>query len=136
MCSSDLPNQAPPIHLARLDGGTVDTSAERGHLVVLNFWASWCPPCRAEVPEFARFAKEHPDVTLYGIAVSSGGATSVAKAAREFGITWPVAVADDATVSAWSMNTLPTTVVLGEDGEIRFFHQGMLSYSQLVAAVQ
>ncbi len=130
-----LPEQAPQVRVTLIDGQVFDLSAQRGHPVVLNFWAEWCPPCKAEIPEFSRFAKEHPDVSVVGIAVDSGNAAQVSRAARQLGISYPVAVADDAVLMAYDISSLPTTVVIDADGSVAAAHVGRMSYSQLQAAV-
>ncbi len=126
----DLPDQAPGFTLKDLDGQEVDLADFRGQTVVLNFWATWCAPCRAEIPAFSSFARNNPDIPVLGIAVDGPvGKLKVAK--RDMGIDYPVLVGDAATVQAYGASTLPTTVVVGPDGEVAAVHVGLMLPPQL-----
>ena len=132
----ELEGTAPDFHLNDLDGQSVDLASFAGGTVVLNFWASWCGPCKSEVPEFVRFSDDHPEIPVLGIAVDSGDEAAVARAAKRFGITYPVAVADRSTINAYSVSTLPTTVVVGPGGELKSSRIGTMTYSELEKAVR
>ncbi len=125
-----------PFELPTPDGDTLRLADHRGSTVVLNFWASWCGPCRAEIPDFARFHKDYPEVVMIGVAVDSGGPAEVGAAAKKMGITWPVALADAGVVGAYGVQVLPQTVVLGPDLQARHSHVGKMSYADLAAAVR
>jgi cytochrome c biogenesis protein CcmG, thiol:disulfide interchange protein DsbE len=132
----DLEGQAPELALVDLDGRSLELSALRGQTVVLNFWASWCGPCRTEVPELSRFAHAHPDIVVLGLAVDSGTAEEVRASAESLGMDYRVALADAATTRAYDVSVLPTTVVVGPDGEVRRTRVGGLDFEDLVAAVR
>ena len=122
---------APDFALADVAGGTLSLSAHRGSPVVINFWGSWCPPCRAEIPEFAAWHKENPDVPLIGIAVRSGQASTVAQKAKSLGINYPVAVADDQVVDAYRVSVFPTTIVVDAEGNISGAVSGAIGRKEL-----
>jgi thiol-disulfide isomerase/thioredoxin len=126
----DLPAAAPDFTLADLDGNTWRLSELRGRTVVLNFWATWCGPCRMEAPGLSSFAAANPDIPVLGIAVD-GAPSALRKAARELGITYPVLPADEATRLAYGVSTLPTTVVVGPDGSVKAAHAGLMLESHL-----
>lgn len=126
----DLPDQAPDFTLADLDGATVTLSSLRGQTVVLNFWATWCGPCRVEIPAFSAFAQEHPEVPVFGIAVD-GSPAELRRAAAQLGIDYPVLVADGAVQAAYQIETLPTTVIVNPDGSVRTAHVGIMPGPQL-----
>jgi len=130
----DLPGQAPLFSVQTLDGETFDLAAKQGRPVVINFWASWCGPCRAEIPDFSRFADKHPDVAMIGLAVDSGSTSKVRRSAKEFGIRYPVAIADASIKSRYDVSTLPTTVVVAPDGSVSHIEVGKMSYRDLTRA--
>ena len=67
MRTPNLPDQAPDWTLKNLDGEVVSLSDFRGQTVVLNFWATWCGPCKTEIPTFSKFSKDNPDIPVLGI---------------------------------------------------------------------
>ncbi len=126
----DLPDHAPDFALVDLDGEEVALSSLRGQTVVLNFWATWCGPCRIEAPSFASFAEANPDIAVVGIA-ADGTPARVRATARELGISYPVLLADDGVLEDYSITTFPTTVIVGPDGGVRAAHTGLLFRPQL-----
>ena len=126
----DLPAEAPPFVLSDLQGQTVSLEELRGQTVVLNFWATWCGPCRVEIPAFSSFANRNPDIPVLGIAVD-GSVPHLLRAKEELGIDYPVLVADRDVVRAYGAHTLPTTVVVGPDGEVQSVHVGVMTPPQL-----
>jgi thiol-disulfide isomerase/thioredoxin len=130
----ELPPEAPPFNLVNLDGGEVSLESLRGRTVVLNFWATWCGPCRAEIPGFRSFSEDHPDISVLGIAVD-GSPEDLRAARKRLGITYPVLVADKPTLSAYQVETLPTTVIVGPDGQVKVAHVGIMTQPQLEMAV-
>ena len=77
-----VPAEAPDLELMSPAGTVVSLDDYRDRTVVLNFWASWCGPCRTEVPELNKLLSSHPEVALVGIAVDSGGPKEVERSAR------------------------------------------------------
>ncbi len=126
----DLPDAAPDFSLVALDGTRYTLSELRGKTVVLNFWATWCGPCRVEAPGLSSFSAAHPDIPVLGIAVD-GTADQLRDAAADLGITYPVLRVDDATRKAYGVETLPTTVVVGPDGAVRSAHAGLMLETHL-----
>ena len=120
-----LPDEAPGFTLADLDGQPVSLADLRGRTVVLNFWATWCGPCRMEAPAFASFAEAHPDVAVIGI-VADGPPAKVRKVSGELGISYPVLMGEPETFRAYGVDTFPTTVVVAPDGSVRWAHTGLM----------
>ena len=130
-----LPDEAPDFTLKNLEGQEVSLSDYRGQWVVLNFWATWCGPCRTEIPAFSTFADENPDVVVLGVA-TDGDASTLKPAAEELGITYPVLVDNQGIrASLYQVNTLPTTVVVGPEGTVETVHVGIMMGWQLALAV-
>jgi thiol-disulfide isomerase/thioredoxin len=131
----DLPEQAPPFNLATVDGERVDLAALRGKTVVLNFWATWCGPCRVEIPMISRFARANPDIPVLGIAVD-GAPAELKKKAAELGVDYPVLVGTPEVVRAYGASTVPTTVVVNPDGTVGPAHVGIIFEPQLWLATR
>ena len=123
--SPSLPEQAPDFELPALDGGTVALADLQGQTVVLNFWATWCGPCRVEIPSFSRFADNNPDIAVLGVA-TDGSRAQLAAAKEKLDIRYRILRADSATIQAYGAHTIPMTVVVGPDGEVRGSHTGVM----------
>jgi len=135
--SMNLPEQAPPIAVKTLDGATWSLEAHAGKTVVLNFWATWCGPCKKEIPDFSRFATDHPDVPVIGISLDEKISTAQLKAkSKALGVTYPVARFTQTIAQDYDVRTLPTTVVVGPKGQVSFIRVGSMSYQSLVRAVE
>lgn len=116
---------APDFSLLDLEGNVVSLSDFEGETVVVNFWATWCAPCRVEAPSFSAFAEAHPDVVVLGVA-ADGPAPKLKAAKRDLGITYTVLQGDSATIAAYEVGAFPTTVVVNPDGSVRWVHTGMM----------
>ena len=125
-----LPDAAPEWSLSSLDGETISLSDYEGQTVVLNFWATWCGPCRTEIPEFRQFVSEHPDIPVLGIAVD-GSVNKLRQFAKQNRINYPVLKGDRAIQEDYNVSSLPMTVVVGPDGQIEDVHIGVMLASQL-----
>ncbi len=128
--------EAPDFQLVNVAGGVEALSAHEGKLVVLNFWGSWCPPCRAEIPEFAEWHAQNPDVPLLGIAVRSGTTDQVAEKAKALGVNYTVLMADDQVIDDYNISVYPTTVIVRPDGTIGSVTSGSMGRRELDAAVR
>lgn len=105
---------APDFTLTDLQGDLVTLSEVQSELVVLNFWFTTCPPCRAEIPELSAFAAAHPDVALYGVSTDLGMPRArLRRESENLGIEYPVVHDLHGDVAArYGVNVFPTTVVL------------------------
>lgn len=118
--------QAPDFQLQDLAGGTATLAEYRGRTVVLNFWATWCAPCRAEIPELTAWAAANPEVPVVGVVVPSNEGDRLAMIVERFRPGYRILVADEATQRAYGVSVFPTTVVVGPDGQILARHEGGL----------
>lgn len=119
--------------LPDIDGGTWTLSEHRGRTVLVNFWAEWCGPCKAEIPALNRFAAKHPDVAVIGIAVDSGDLDSVRDHADRLGIKYPVVRGTSRVKREYGVTVLPTSFLIAEDGTIDKTHVGLITRPQLAA---
>jgi thiol-disulfide isomerase/thioredoxin len=109
---------APALPSEVLHGRPVSVSSLHGKPAVINFWASWCTPCRQEAPELERFARSHPGVAVVGVDWNDA-AGSARAFIRRFGLTYRVLRDDSGSAgTAYGLSGLPTTFVLGPDGRI------------------
>ena len=131
----DLPEYAPDFAVETMEGELIELSSLTGRVVVLNFWASWCGPCKEEAPDFSRFAESNPNISVLGLAVDSGSKEQVQRSADAMGITFPTGIATRELKAAYDVQVLPTTVIIAPDGRVSRAHSGTLSFRALSAAV-
>ena len=114
---------APDFTLDRLGGGQMVLSGLRGKAVIVNLWASWCPPCRAEMPALEKVYRAYQDQGLEVLAVNTTAQDSEAAAAafaRDFGLTFPILLDRTGAVSnRYLLRGLPTTFFIDRQGVIR-----------------
>lgn len=130
---------APDVTLPTLAGGRLHLAEERGHPVVLVFWASWCGPCQAELPGVERVAEAltKPPHTTRLFAISTDAERADAeRAVKRLGLTMPVALDDGSASSAYKVMTIPHTVLIGADGKIRGVLRGGQSEAALTSAIE
>ena len=129
----------PAVALRTLDGSPVTRESLEGKVVLVNFWATWCPPCRFEMPGFQRVYEAHRDegFVILGISTDGAGERSVREFLRERGITYPVALATSRVVNDFGgVQALPTSFLIGRDGRIRQQVRGVFAEPALRMAVK
>jgi len=126
---------APDFTLPGLDGTPVRLSDLRGKTVLINFWATWCGPCRKEFPELVKLVQQQGDRGLVVLAVDvSESRDDVARFAQEFGATFPIVLdSDSSVVQSYRLIGLPTSLFVDRDGILRAQQLGPLSEASLTA---
>lgn len=111
--------KAPDFELKNLQGETVKLSDYKGKKVMLNFWATWCPPCKAEMPAIQKFYTERGNEVAI-LAVNIDPQYDVAGFAKEMRVNFPILLdEDEKAVNAYQILTIPTTFFIDEKGIIR-----------------
>jgi len=118
---------APDFTLQDMGGKTVKLSDQKGKVVLLEFWATWCPPCRAAVPGLEQLHKAYKDKGLVVLAVSmdQGGLDEIKSFVAEQHITYTVLKGTDAVAEQYQVRSIPMTLILNKEGKISRRYLGM-----------
>lgn len=129
--------ELPDVTFTTLDGQPITVETFRGELVVLNFWATWCPPCLREIPELVRLHEELSDrgVVIVGVAAQSGKVEAVQEFAGAHAMSYPVWMVDDASLDKYGVVGFPFTFLIDREGQIRMRYVGPQSYERLLADI-
>lgn len=121
------PDPAPAFQIPGLDGKPVSPADARGKVVLLNFWATWCGPCRAEIPDLVELQSRYKDrLQVVGLIVDDDDLDAIHKFVQEFRINYPVAVAsDDLRVQYGGIAALPTSFLIDPQGRVVQKHTGL-----------
>lgn len=117
---------APDFTLKSSSGDNVRLAEQRGQVVMLNFWASWCGPCRKEMPLLDEISKRYSAAgfVLYGVNVEEDN-TDAKKLIKELGVTFPILYDTESKASSlYNVDAMPTTVVIDKKGVIRYVNRG------------
>lgn len=117
---AENPDVVPPFIEHDLSGGVVSTAALKGKVVILNFWATWCGPCREEIPEMIALQSRYKDdLQIIGISEDDGPPDPVAKFVQKVGINYPVIMANEALEKEYGgIAALPTSFLVNKDGRV------------------
>jgi cytochrome c biogenesis protein CcmG/thiol:disulfide interchange protein DsbE len=121
------PSPAPPFLLNDLDGDVISTAAYHGKVVLINFWATWCPPCREEIPEMIGLAKKFSgNLQIIGVSMDDDPASEVRAFARGQNMNYPIVMGSDKLSEEYGgVDALPTTFVLDTNGRVVQKHMGV-----------
>jgi len=127
-------NLAPDFELQTLDGKNFKLSDLRGKAVLLNFWATYCGPCKIEMPWFVELQKEYgpQGFQIVGVANDDASTEDIAKFAKEMGINYPILIGKDSVSDSYKVSVLPTTFFLDRDGKLIAREFGLVSRSVFV----
>ena len=124
---------APDVTLTDLGGNPVALSDYAGQVILYNAWATWCPPCKAEMPTLQAYYEKYQDQDFVIIAIEDGQpAAEVAAFVKNYGLTFPVwpDLENKASV-AFRANSLPTSFVIDRDGSVRLIWSGAITMAML-----
>jgi peroxiredoxin len=124
---------APQFSLRDVHGQPVDSSKLRGKVVLVDFWAMWCPPCEEEIPQFAEWQNKYGGQGLQIVGISmDDSASPVKKYAEKRNIPYPIAMADEKTIAAFGgVLGLPANMIIGRDGRLIAKHVGVSDMNAL-----
>ena len=126
---------APDFELQSLDGKNMKLSDFRGKAVLLNFWATWCGPCKIEMPWFVELQKEYgpQGFQIVGVAMDDASSDEIAKFAKQMGVNYPVLLGKESVGQSYGgVGVLPTTYFIDRDGKLVAREFGLQSRSVFV----
>lgn len=129
---------APNFTLKTLSGETTSLADYRGQVVLVNFWASWCPPCVAELPTLHQFYLSHKSDGFVVLAVNAEeNESTIRNYIEQKGYTFPVLV-DDAAIAAdaYDIRAIPASFIVDKDGNIQYIHRGEIDSQTLKDVVE
>jgi thiol-disulfide isomerase/thioredoxin len=118
---------APAWELNDLSGKPVKFSDFRGKVLILDFWATWCAPCRVEIPHFVELQKQYGNkgLTVIGVSLDEQGPEVVKKFVKQFGVNYPIVIGNKKITEAYGgIYAIPTTFVIDRQGRIASRHMG------------
>jgi peroxiredoxin len=128
---------APDFRLATLQGTQLRLADLRGKAVLVDFWDTWCPPCRRAMPHLQQLSTQYPDqLVVVGIALGQEGEPKVRAFASERGLTFPVALGGEEIFKSYGVQNLPTTFLVDGQGTIRKKWVGGYDKSEYETAVR
>jgi len=116
------------VKMTDLDGHSISTASLKGKVVIVNFWATWCPPCRAEIPDLIKLQAKYKDqLQIIGISDDDDPPATVKKWANEHGMNYPIVMSNDDLRKVFvGVSALPTSFILSPESRMMIRHVGML----------
>ena len=130
---------APEFSLESLQGNTIHLSDYRGKAVLLNFWATWCQPCKIEMPWFEEMQKQYgpQGLQVVGIAMDDASKEDITKFAKQMGVNYPILLGKEAVGDAYGgVQFLPSTFFIDRDGKITDRIFGLKSRSEIEDSIK
>lgn len=142
LLAATVPAQAampaqPTLKVTTLEGKPFDLAAQRGHWVIVNFWATWCVPCIKEMPDISRFVAGHANVRAIGLAYEDSDKADIQAFLAKHPVSYPIAQVglDDAPKDFDEPRGLPTTYLIAPDGHVAKRFVGPVTSQSLGAAI-
>ena len=133
--SADL---APNFDLTSTEGKNVKLSDYRGKVVIVDFWATWCPPCRKGIPDLIELQNEFKDkLVVIGVSLDQDTKSDVIPFIKKYGINYPVVYGTNQVIVDYgSINAIPTSFVINKEGKIVDKHIGLVPKSDLETKIK
>lgn len=134
-------NLAPDFNLKRIDGGTLELSSLKGKAVLIDFWDTWCPPCRKAMPHLQEISETYAgDLVVVGVAMGRDGEAKVQSYVRDNGLTFEFVLADAPQYTVMrdfgGVQSIPTTFLVDREGVIRNIWTGAMPKAEYEKAVK
>jgi peroxiredoxin len=129
---------APAWRLPAVDGQTVSSDQFKGKVVVLDFWATWCAPCRAEIPGYVALQEKYrpAGLAVVGVSLDRDGPAAVSRFIAEHRLNYPVVLGDDRIVEAFGgVAAVPTTLIIDRHGVVRYRKVGAMPAGEFEAVL-
>ncbi|MGH2568683.1 MAG: TlpA disulfide reductase family protein [Bacteroidota bacterium] len=137
--SAQTKQQAPNFSLKTSDGTTIELAKLKGKVVLVNFWATWCGPCRKEMPDFVEAYKQYKSkgLEIVGVSLDEDGWEVVDPFLKKYGINFPVVIGDGKLAQAYGgIEFIPTSFLVDREGFVVDKHIGMLQKELLDKKLQ
>ena len=127
------PGTIPELTMTTLDGRTITSKDLAGKVTIFNFWATWCPPCRAEIPDLVKLQEQYKDhLIIIGVSSDEGSTDAVSRFAADYKINYPIVMETPELTKAFpGVFALPTTFVVGPELKMMQKHVGQIRPAQI-----
>lgn len=138
---TSVPEQLPPFIMQDTDGVTRNSSEWKGKVLIVNYWATWCPPCREEMPTLIEFQNQYAPQGVQVVGVAVDNLEQVKEFMDTYGINFPVVVGDDDAIQLAKkmgnrISALPYTAIFDRDGKTLYAQPGIVTKKSLEKAVK
>jgi peroxiredoxin len=132
--ATPAPQKAPDFTLSDLNGKSVKLSDFRGKIVVIDFWATWCPPCEFQIPVLNSVYDSHRDrdVVILGVSVDTDGPDAVRAFTEKRQVRYQILLGSESLAREFGAPGFPSLIVVGPDGFIRSMHVGLVEQPELL----